>query len=180
MEGVLLAAYVGCQSCFNRSDRCIYWPEQGNCLPIFGAFSILLDVHCAPFLSFSTIYVLLQLLTLLASRMFWKGKGAFILGCTSPLKAIMIDRSGMGKVKNWRKSCAHCAKEPEKRSEDLWIEFYFALSEKWAVGVMGCRSNGLSELWAVGIMLRIHITHTYIAHYYILTECSGKEKELLS
>jgi hypothetical protein len=42
MEGVLLAAYVGCQSCFNRSDRCIYWPEQGNCLPIFGAFSILL------------------------------------------------------------------------------------------------------------------------------------------
>jgi hypothetical protein len=40
---------------------------------------------------------------------------------------------------------------------DLWIEFYFALSEKWAVGVMGCRSNGLSELWAVGIMLRILI-----------------------
>ena len=38
-------------------------------------------------------------------RMFWKGKGAFILGCTSPLKAIMIDRPGMGKVKNWRKSC---------------------------------------------------------------------------
>ena len=41
---------------------------------------------------------------------------------------------------------------------DLWIEFYFALSEKWAVGVMGCRSNGLSELWAVGIMLRIRIS----------------------
>jgi hypothetical protein len=39
----------------------------GNCLPIFGAFSILLHVHCAPFLSFSTIYVLLQFLTLLAS-----------------------------------------------------------------------------------------------------------------
>ena len=50
-------------------------------------------------------------------RMFWKGKGAFILGCTSPFKAIMIDRPGMGKVKNWRKSCAHCTKEPEKRSE---------------------------------------------------------------
>jgi hypothetical protein len=33
-------------------------------------------------------------------RMFWKGKGAFILGCTSPFKAIMIDRPGMGKVKN--------------------------------------------------------------------------------
>jgi hypothetical protein len=33
--------------------------EQGNCLPIFGAFSILLHVQCAPFLSFSTIYVLL-------------------------------------------------------------------------------------------------------------------------
>ena len=48
-------------------------------------------------------------------RMFWKG--AFILGCTSPLKAIMIDRPGMGKDKNWRKSCAHCTKEPEKRSE---------------------------------------------------------------
>jgi hypothetical protein len=32
--------------------------------------------------------------------LFWKGKGAFILGCTSPLKAIMIDRPGMGKVKN--------------------------------------------------------------------------------
>ena len=32
--------------------------------------------------------------------MFWKGKGAFILGCTSPFKAIMIDRPGMGKVKN--------------------------------------------------------------------------------
>ena len=42
-------------------------PEQGNCLPIFGTFSILLHVHCAPFLSFSTIYVLLQLVTLLAS-----------------------------------------------------------------------------------------------------------------
>jgi hypothetical protein len=25
--------------------RCIYWPELGNCLPIFGAFSILLHVH---------------------------------------------------------------------------------------------------------------------------------------
>ena len=34
-----------------------------------------------------------------------------------PFKAIMIDRPGMGKVKNWRKSCAHCTKEPEKRSE---------------------------------------------------------------
>ena len=33
-------------------------------------------------------------------RMFWKGKGAFILGCTSPFKAIMIDRPGMGTVKN--------------------------------------------------------------------------------
>jgi hypothetical protein len=33
-------------------------------------------------------------------RMFWKGKGTFILGCTSPFKAIMIDRPGMGKVKN--------------------------------------------------------------------------------
>jgi hypothetical protein len=33
-------------------------------------------------------------------RMFWKGKGAFILGCTSPLKAIVIDRPVMGKVKN--------------------------------------------------------------------------------
>jgi hypothetical protein len=64
---VVIAAYVGYQSCFNRSDRCIYWPEQGNCLPIFGAFSILLHVHCAPFLSFSTKYVLLQFLTLLAS-----------------------------------------------------------------------------------------------------------------
>ena len=50
-------------------------------------------------------------------RMFWKGKGAFILGCTSPFKAIMIDQPGMGKVINWRKSCAHCTKEPEKRSE---------------------------------------------------------------
>jgi hypothetical protein len=39
----------------------------GNCQPIFGAFSILLHVHCVPFLSFSTIYVLLQLVTLLAS-----------------------------------------------------------------------------------------------------------------
>jgi hypothetical protein len=37
--------------------------------------------------------------------MFWKGKGAFILGCTSPFKAIMIDRPGMGKVKNlWKSS----------------------------------------------------------------------------
>ena len=50
-------------------------------------------------------------------RMFWKGKGAFIIGSTSPFKAIMIDRPGMGKVKNWRKSSAHCTKEPEKRSE---------------------------------------------------------------
>ena len=33
-------------------------------------------------------------------RMLWKGKGAFILGSTSPFKAIMIDRPGMGKVKN--------------------------------------------------------------------------------
>ena len=51
-------------------------------------------------------------------RMFWKGKGAFIIGSTSPFKAIMIDRPGMGKVKNWRKSSAHCTKEPEKRSEE--------------------------------------------------------------
>jgi len=28
---------------------------------------------------------------------------------------------------------------------DLWIEFYFTLSEKWAVGVMGWRNNGSSE-----------------------------------
>jgi hypothetical protein len=27
------------------------------------------------------------------------------------------DRPGMGTVKNLRKSCAHCTKEPEKRSE---------------------------------------------------------------
>jgi hypothetical protein len=33
-------------------------------------------------------------------RMFWKGKGAFILGCTSPLNSIVIDRPVMGKVKN--------------------------------------------------------------------------------
>jgi hypothetical protein len=26
------------------------------------------------------------------------------------------------------------------------------LSEKWAVGAMGCRNNGPSEQWAVGIM----------------------------
>jgi hypothetical protein len=32
--------------------------------------------------------------------MFWKGRGDFILGCASPLKAIMIDQPGMGKVKN--------------------------------------------------------------------------------
>jgi hypothetical protein len=43
-------------------------------------------------------FVFLVLLGL--DRMFWKGKGAFILGCTSPFKAIMIDRPGMGKVKN--------------------------------------------------------------------------------
>ena len=36
-------------------------------------------------------------------RMFWKGKGAFILGCTSPFKAIMIDRPGMGKNKKLKK-----------------------------------------------------------------------------
>jgi hypothetical protein len=35
-------------------------------------------------------------------RMFWKGKGAFILGCTSPFKAIMIDRPGM---ENPEKTC---------------------------------------------------------------------------
>jgi hypothetical protein len=46
-----------------------------------------------------------------------KGKGAFILGCTSPINAIMIDRPGMGKATNWKKSCAHCTKGPEKRSE---------------------------------------------------------------
>jgi hypothetical protein len=30
----------------------------------------------------------------------------------------------------------------------------FILVKSWAVGVMGCRSNGLSELWAVGIMFK--------------------------
>ena len=30
---------------------------------------------------------------------------------------------------------------------DLWNELYFILSEKWAVGVMGCRNNRLSEQW---------------------------------
>jgi hypothetical protein len=44
-------------------------------------------------------------------RMFWKGKGAFILGCTSPFKVIMIDRPGMGKIKNWRKGCATWTRE---------------------------------------------------------------------
>ena len=51
-------------------------------------------------------------------RMFWKEKGAFILGCSSPLKAIMIDRPGMGKVK----SCIAKGKEPEKRSEEKKCE----------------------------------------------------------
>ena len=40
--------------------------------------------------------------------MFLKAKGAFILGCTSPLKAIMIDRPGMGKV-------VHIAQRNQKR-----------------------------------------------------------------
>jgi hypothetical protein len=31
------------------------------------------------------------------------------------------------------------------------------LSEKWAVGAMGCRNNGPSEQWAVGIMTLIFI-----------------------
>jgi hypothetical protein len=30
MEGILLAAYVGCQSCFNRSDRCIYFAQRNQ------------------------------------------------------------------------------------------------------------------------------------------------------
>jgi hypothetical protein len=45
---------------------------------------------------FFCMYIVLQGL----DRMFWKGRGAFILGCTSPLKAIVIDRPVMGKVKN--------------------------------------------------------------------------------
>jgi hypothetical protein len=68
---------------------------------------------------------------------------------------------------------------------DLWIEFYFALSEKWAVGVMGCRSNGMSELWAVGIMLRIRermvggftTTYAFCAYHHWCCEfeyCSGR------
>jgi hypothetical protein len=40
--------------------------------------------------------------------MFWKGRGDFILGCASPLKAIMIDRPGMGKV-------VHIAQRNQKR-----------------------------------------------------------------
>ena len=44
---------------------------------------------------------------------------------------------------------------------DLWIEFYYifihyALSEKWAAGVMGCRNNGSTEQWAVGAMVCTH------------------------
>jgi hypothetical protein len=187
MEGVLLAAYVGCQSCFNRSDRCIYWPEQGNCLPIFGAFSILLHVHCAPFLSFSTIrpssilnsprfhaYWYLPSfclshaspgLHLFPSLLF---SGSFVqcaqlflqfLTFLIPGRSIIIVLSGdvHPRIKApfpfenilsrpWSvkisltdgPSCwIHLVKP--------WIEFYFALSEKWAVGVMGCWSNGLSE-----------------------------------
>ena len=47
-------------------------------------------------------------------KMFWKGKGAFILGCTSPFKAIMIDRPGMGKVKIEEK-VVHIAQRNQKR-----------------------------------------------------------------
>jgi hypothetical protein len=65
---------------------------------------------------------------------------------------------------------------------DLWIEFYFALSEKWAVGVMGCRSNGLSELWAVGIMLRIRKNNKTLSWLYSETclKWPGKNNKTLS
>jgi hypothetical protein len=90
-------------------------------------------------------------------RIFWKGKGAFILGSTSPFKAIMIDRPGMGKVKNWRKSCAHCTfclgHDPSRLAWPTehpvgytWLNHGFV---DWVlfciVGKMGRRSNGLSE-----------------------------------
>jgi hypothetical protein len=42
-------------------------------------------------------------------RMFWKGKGAFILGCTSPFKAIMIDRPGI------EEKVVHIAQRNQKR-----------------------------------------------------------------
>jgi hypothetical protein len=45
--------------------------------------------------------------------MFWKGKGAFILGCTSPCKAIMIDLV-WGQLKIEEK-VVHIAQRNQKR-----------------------------------------------------------------
>ena len=46
--------------------------------------------------------------------MFWKGKGAFILGCTSPFKAIMIADLVWGKLKIEEK-VVHIAQRNQKR-----------------------------------------------------------------
>ena len=59
MEGILLAAYVGCQSCFNRSDRCIYWPEQGNWLlspELFPFFCMYIVPPFSPFLLYTSFF----------------------------------------------------------------------------------------------------------------------------
>ena len=56
-------------------------------------------------------------------RMFWKGKGAFILGCTSPLKAIMIDRPGMDIAqRNQKRGVKEKSVNREKHEKDKMTE----------------------------------------------------------
>ena len=53
----------------------------------------------------------------------------------------------------------------------LVLIFLMSLSEKWAVGAMGCRNNGPSEQWAVGIMTWPLAQHrrTIFTFYYCYT-----------
>jgi hypothetical protein len=116
MEGVLLAAYVGLANrastevidvFIDLNKGTVYLSSE-----LFPFLCMYIVLHFSPFLLYTSIHgltrciqqdgpsVRLILTDHGLDRMFWEGKGAFILGCTSSLKAIMIDQPGMGKVNN--------------------------------------------------------------------------------
>jgi hypothetical protein len=104
-------------------------------------FTILLHVHCAPFLSFSTIYVLLQFLTLLASMhiAIFRHFVFLVLHSDSPLLRRPIFPTMQNRTQStnpWFNQMypTGCSVGQANLDEPCCI-----------VGKMGRRSNGLSE-----------------------------------
>jgi hypothetical protein len=133
-------------TCFNRSDRCIYWPEQGNCLPtcIFRAFSILLHVHCAPFLSFSTIYHP-------RSRQLWSTD---LLWGKLKIEDKVVHIAQRNQKRGVKKKSVNREKHEKDKMTEVKISLtdgpscWIHLVKPWICGlssILHCRKNGSSE-----------------------------------